>query len=529
MSDFLVYELKVAVALAVFSLFYRLLLSKETWHRFNRVVLLATSALAFILPFCVIVSHKIITVPAELSNSAGTGTGSVAETAAAATNYLETVLMAILFIGAAVMLFRTAYSIFQIRKLIAGGKHIPQSDGTTIVVVKGKNFSPLSWMKYIVMSEEDYSSTGEGILIHERAHIALGHSWDILFFDLMSILQWFNPAVWLLKTDLRALHEYEADEAVIKAGTDMREYQLLLVKKAVAIVRYPMANSLNHSTLKNRISMMLSKKSSLLGALKALYVIPLVAISLVANAETMYDYVVETPAAEPVQDNNPTAISTDVQDEVVPFQNTDERPTFNGGDVNAFSQWVATQLRYPEDAEKAGKTGSVYLSFTVTKEGNVKDVKVLRSAFPSLDAEAVRVVSSSPKWTPGKVKGKIVDVSFVIPVIYALRGSDNEAKKDEPVAEIEKSNSAEPVYVVSYASDNNTPLAISKNGEPVAVKDIVYIVNGELKENFNLNEIDTDNIASITIVKADDAKKELIAKYSIKDSKLSFMLIDLKN
>ncbi len=292
MEAFLEYEIKVAVALAVFSLFYRLLLSKETFHRFNRIVLLVTSALAFLLPFCVVVVHKTIEYAGTESSPAAAGDAAASAAAASGgPGYFHIGLLSVYLLGVGFMLFRSAYSLIKIKRLIAGGRHIPQKDGTTLVLVSDKEFSPVSWMKYIVMSEEDNSSTGEAILIHERAHIALGHSWDILFFDLMSILQWFNPAVWLLKIDLRALHEYEADEAVMRAGTDVREYQLLLVRKAVAAVRYPVANSLTHSTLKNRIKMMSSKRSSLYRALKALYVIPLVAVSLIANAETKYEYV----------------------------------------------------------------------------------------------------------------------------------------------------------------------------------------------------------------------------------------------
>ncbi len=162
---------------------------------------------------------------------------------------------------------------------------------------------------------------------------------------------------------------------------------------------------------------MLSKKSSLSGALKALYVIPLVVISLVANAETRYEYVAEpVPVADaPVADS--TAIDDDPP---IPFQLLERRPTFQGGDANDFSVWVSKQLVYPKDAKDAGIQGRVTLSYTVNKDGSVSDVKVLRGVHPSLDAEAVRVISSSPKWDPGYQEGRPVTVTFAHPVIFQL-------------------------------------------------------------------------------------------------------------
>ncbi len=508
MNPFIEYEIKVAIALAVFTLFYKLLLQKDTFHRFNRIVLLVTSALAFALPFFGIVRHETITVggdvPAAEAAVAGEAVAEVAtESGFSFMQFAETAIAVLFFAGAAFMLMRMAYSIFRIRQLIASGRNIPQEDGTTLVVVNDNDFSPVSWMKYIVMSEEDYSSANEGILIHERAHIALGHSWDILFFDLMTVMQWFNPAIWLLKADLRAIHEYEADEAVIAAGTDMREYQLLLVRKAVAQVRYQMANSLTHSTLKNRIKMMSSKKSSLYGALKALYVLPLVAISLIANAETQYDYVAQEPEkvsiqadtikiayrgetddkkprpiyivdgnlAESIDDIIPETIESinviKVAEEIekvmkehnltgefdgiinVTLKKVDKfeatavylpltMPKFEGGDENQFSKWLNMNLMYPAEAKAAKAEGRVYVSFTVKEDGSVADVKALNNVHPAIDAAVVKLVSSSPEWTPAYLGDQVKSggLTFAVPVTFDIRGHANEG---EALYSLEKS------------------------------------------------------------------------------------------
>ncbi len=436
MYAFLIYELKVAVALAVFSLFFRVLLSKETFHRFNRVLLLVTTALAFILPFCIIVSHETMTMTsgefiAQTPEMQPLSPGKPYDIA----DYLALAAAIIIIIGAVAVLARTIISIIRIMRLASKGRRIPQDDGTVLVVVEDKKYSPFSWMNYIVMSEEDYSSANEGILIHEKAHIALGHSWDILFMELVTAMQWFNPAAWILKADLTALHEYEADEAVIKAGTDMREYQLMLVRKAVVTVGYPAANNLNHSTLKNRITMMLCKKSSFCGALKALYVLPLIAVSLAVNAETRYDYVIDYPKPEAAREI-PAVVRDTVrttppaeQEEAVPFQFIEVKPGFNGGDANEFSKWVNTQLVYPAEAKAKNIQGRVTLQFTIEKDGSLTGVKVLRGVNPHLDAEAIRVVSSSPNWTPGYLAGKPVRVTFTFPVIFMLSDNTKEAGK----------------------------------------------------------------------------------------------------
>ncbi len=511
MNPFIEYEIKVAIALAVFTLFYKLLLQKDTFHRFNRIVLLATSALAFALPFFGIVRHETITVggdvPAAEAAVAGEAVAEVAtESGFSFMQFAETAIAVLFFAGAAFMLMRMAYSIFRIRQLIAGGRHIPQEDGTTLVVVSDNDFSPVSWMKYIVMSE-DYSSANEGILIHERAHIALGHSWDILFFDLMTVMQWFNPAIWLLKADLRAIHEYEADEAVIAAGTDMREYQLLLVRKAVAQVRYQMANSLTHSTLKNRIKMMSSKKSSLYGALKALYVLPLIAVSLIANAETKYDYVndgdekpvtiiqykADGTAGKPtyivdgkiasdinsissdriasmsvikdpeaiaeinekynLQDNVTSVIIIELKEEgAAPAEDSRTLPAFQGGDMKQFSKWANMNIMYPEAARKDKVEGLVMVQFIVDTDGSVTDARIAKSAHKALDAAVLKTVTSSPKWTPGMRDGKADKFTYILPVHFDIRGYNDDAAAQEATPKTAGNvfNILDDVYVTAY-------------------------------------------------------------------------------
>ena len=304
MTEFLIYQGKAAIALAVFYMFYRLMLSKETFHRFNRIMLLGTAALSFALPLCVITFRKVVVLPTMTASSetvAGDIAGTVAMVPEVSQPIWPVVLCSLFASGALVILAKSIISIFSIKRIISSGSRHVLDSGETLIITE-TDTAPFSWMKYIVISREDYESGYSQILIHEKAHIALRHSWDILFVDMITALQWFNPAIWMLKADLRALHEFEADDAVLRSGVNIREYQYLLIRKAVSKSGYSVANSFNHSTLKARITMMLNKKSSRMSVWKALYVIPLVGISLAATAETKVDYQYEGLQPEAVAD-----------------------------------------------------------------------------------------------------------------------------------------------------------------------------------------------------------------------------------
>lgn len=300
MTEFLIYQGKAAIALAVFYMFYRLLLSKETFHRFNRIVLLGTAVLSFVLPLCVITFKEVVVVPA-MTASSETFTGEEAGTSAMVSEVSEpiwpVILCSLFALGALAVLVHVVFSIIGIRRMIRSGSRQALESGESLIITE-TDTAPFSWMKYIVISREDYESGYSQILTHEKAHIALRHSWDILFVDMITALQWFNPAIWMLKADLRALHEFEADDAVLRSGANIKEYQYLLIRKAVSKSGYSVANSFNHSTLKARITMMLNKKSSRMSAWKALYVIPLVGISLAATAETKVDYQYEDQTSD---------------------------------------------------------------------------------------------------------------------------------------------------------------------------------------------------------------------------------------
>ena len=291
MLSFLIYEGKVAAALLVFYLFYRFLLKKETFHRFNRVVLVGTAVLSFLLPLCIITIHKPMeitseTVPMGLGEDMAMDLVPMAPEAASAP-WWPLALAILFFAGVAFVLVRVAVSILSITRIVRQGECVREEDDCKIIVTE-RDIDPFSWMKYIVLSRKDWEGEHESIITHEKAHIGYGHSVDLLLVDVLSVFQWFNPAIWMLRSDLQELHEYEADDAVLRSGANIKEYQYLLIRKAVSKSGYSVANSFNHSILKNRITMMSKSKSPLLRGLRVLYALPLVCLGIGLQAQTVY-------------------------------------------------------------------------------------------------------------------------------------------------------------------------------------------------------------------------------------------------
>ena len=324
MTGFLIYDAKVAVLIVVFYMFYRLLLSKETFHCVNRVVLLSTALLSFILPLCVITTHQTVVLDAVPMVSVGNVQMEMATDEQPA--QWQYVIPLLYIIGVVVVLSHTLLSVWRVLMLVRRSERIPQADGTTLCVVPDE-VPPFSFCSFIVMNRNDYNIGDSAILAHERGHIRQHHSCDVLLVDLLTALQWFNPAMWMLRADLRAIHEYEADGAVLSQGINARQYQYLLITKAASIGGYSIANGISHSTLKNRITMMLHKKSPRSRFLKLLALIPIVGIALALNAETVNDYVYQQPQKKIVKKGkkNATAKMGNNAIEIIPDTVTNVR------------------------------------------------------------------------------------------------------------------------------------------------------------------------------------------------------------
>jgi TonB family protein len=476
MIEFLIYDLKVAVLLAVFYMFYRLMLARETFHRVNRIVLLTTAIASYVLPLCVITIHETVTIQQTAHVAVGSFQVGTIDDETPAMPLWQMALPILFIIGMVATLANTLWSLSRIIRIIKHSEQHPQNDGTTICVSANAKVAPFSWMHYIVMNRSDYETHDAAILAHERGHIRLHHSWDLLLVDTLTALQWFNPAMWMLRSDLRAIHEYEADGEVLSQGINARQYQYLLITKAVSIGGYSLANGISHSTLKNRINMMLhTKQSSRSRQLKLLALLPIIGITLAVNAEKVVDVRYEEPqkgvaekkaetadtfTATLKYDTIPgetfTAVGTfePVQGDV--FDVVEEMPQYPGG-PQALFKFLGENVHYPEEAEKAGIQGRVIATFVVEKDGSISQPTVVKSVDPLLDAEALRVISAMPKWKPGKQNGEVVRVKYTVPLSFHLDGGkdaleDHLCREDGTIVEIdiEKGDTtiARPLFIV---------------------------------------------------------------------------------
>ena len=290
MGIFFAYILKSAICLSCFYLFYRWLLSKETFHRFNRITLLGILILSFIIPFVEIPVtqqtdvNQVVVAAEQILVKTNLSTPVIDKTVSQPVDVLFLVMQIgiMIYLGGIFFLTcRNIYSLCHIGLLLKSGNWV-KMDGHIMLIIHDRDIVPFSWMRFIVISRKDFQENGHEILIHEKAHIRNGHSWDMLLVDICVFLQWFNPITWLLKQEFQNVHEFEADETVLQEGIDAKQYQLLLIKKAAGTRLYSMVSGFNHSNLKKRITMMLKEKSNSWARLKGLYVLPLAVLAMAA-------------------------------------------------------------------------------------------------------------------------------------------------------------------------------------------------------------------------------------------------------
>ena len=289
MGTFLVIILESAICLALFYLLYKLALSKDTFHRFNRVVLLSMLLLSAVIPVCAILLESAFRPQVQLATIV-TGVQVVGvvpvtpiETPSKSFPLALALMMSVYAAGVLFFSGRLLRNWIVLTSLIRKCT-VEKLDGRIHLFTHHLPIAPFSWMRSIVVSSKDLNDNKDIILTHELAHIRLGHSWDLLATDLCILVQWFNPAAWLLRQELQAVHEFEADDKVLRKGIDAKKYQLLIIEKAVGTRLYSMANSFNHGSLKKRITMMLKEKSSPWARAKYAVVLPLAAIALMGFA-----------------------------------------------------------------------------------------------------------------------------------------------------------------------------------------------------------------------------------------------------
>ena len=296
MLSFLIYDLKVAALLVVFYMFYRLLLERTSLVHFNRVVLLFTAVLSFVLPLCIITVHEYVEAIPVTATTVETAGNEILQQAPVSFWSVYgprlTLLLTVVLVGG--MLIRTGIvvrSFLNLKKLISNSEKQTLADGV-VMAITDEPVAPFSWMRTVVMNRSDYASQMDGgaILAHERGHIRCHHSLDVVLVEVLTALQWFNPVVWFLRQDLRALHECEADQAVLSQGFNTDQYIQLLIRKAIGLPVSQLANGMSARTIKKRIVMMkTNRKPSRSSWLRALYILPIVALALIVQAHTVVE------------------------------------------------------------------------------------------------------------------------------------------------------------------------------------------------------------------------------------------------
>ena len=459
-----IYQIKVGLCLIAFYLLWKLLLSRETFHRFNRVALLVVMVLALVLPWIRLSLDATVQVAkpmVELEDLLVTpGGAAAAQQTSVSWSVMDFATLAY-FIGVAMALAWFLHSHWSLHRLLKQGRRESLPGGITLHVVPGDQ-SPFSYFKHIVISEQDYRDNPNEILTHEQAHIGLRHSWDVLFMSVVALFQWWNPAAWLLGRELRLVHEYEADEAVLNQGINAKQYQLLLIRKSVGDKLFSMANNFNYQSLKKRIRMMSMNKSSRWNRLRALAVVPVIALALLAfannksvaavvTAGVQQDRAVQSemqspesvqveaatqpveaeaaPQADDVKTEVKAPQETDPQPKKI-YRSVEQMPMFPGGEY-ALMKHLQANIKYPPEAAKNNIEGRVIVQFVIDETGQVGEVKIVRPVNEELDAEAVRVVKALPKFEPGRQDGEAVAVWYTLPVMFKNQGDP----KPEPVTE----------------------------------------------------------------------------------------------
>lgn len=445
MGTITAYAMSVAIILAIEYIVYKCLLANATFYRFNRGVLLACYAIALA---AVPAGNFLGRILAESGTAPAAGAISIsgikAELAGAPAQAsgigIWHAIPLIYLAGTAFVALLTIYSYIKMARIIRGGEKRATEDA--IIVVANTTVSPFSWGRYLVVSPAD--ADNRLIIEHELIHIRNHHSLDLIFAQLFIIFNWFNPVAWLMRRELSAVHEYDVDRRILSSGVKASDYQMLLIRKTVGPGFQSIANSLNHSQLKNRLTMMLKSKSksarylcaaallpaALLAA--AMTDFPAVASTIRNVAAVSYDKVSEISASAQETEALPaeTAATETVSDKSEPVTSAEVMPHYPGGE-RALLQALMSELKYPETPFKEGIGGYTVVSFTVTKNGTIDDIKIRKSSGnEELDAEAVRAIKAgiTEKWTPGTVGGEPVNCQYTLPVKFSLKKDDKKAE-----------------------------------------------------------------------------------------------------
>ena len=421
-----IYLLKVNVGIALFYAFYKLFCQRDTFFQWRRIALLSFLGISFLYPLLDI-QDWVMEQPAiyELADYY-TVLMNTEEVTAAPVAYeapqrpdLLTIFTYLYYIGAIVMSVRFIIQLASICHIRWKGQAVYLNGQRIISLPSEANpFSFFGWIfLYLPQLEEE---SQEEILMHEQTHARQWHSVDVIVSEIANIVCWFNPFSWLLKGEIRLNLEYLADNQVAQTLNDSKQYQYHLLGLAHTNSKTGLYNNFNVSQIKHRIIMMNKKRTRTAGRIKYALFAPLAAALLIASN-------ISCTSTENKKDSTEATESRAVEGEV--FQVVEEMPDFPGGMAECM-KFLSKNIKYPTQAIENGIQGRVIIQMVVTKEGDIAEAKVVRGVDPLLDAEALRVINSMPKWKPGKQRGEAVNVKYTIPVVFKLTGDNSSDKKE---------------------------------------------------------------------------------------------------
>lgn len=434
MESILIYLAKSVISLSVFYLIYWFLLRKGTHFLVNRVYLIISSFAAFTIPLLTVR----LSAP-ELGGSSNIiletitiGSQNI-DIALKNNNQLSTILISVYLTGVAIFSVRFLYNLIKIRSLIKKYE-ISSEEGFYLVYTDAK-VAPFSFFNWVFICPGINTDDTNKILNHELVHVKQKHSMDIILMELILILQWMNPVAWLYRHAVTEVHEFLADEGVLKQKIEKKRYQELLLSMAMGVCASDLSNNFNYSLLKKRFVMMTKEKSGKYASLKALIAVPVITATWLLlsctqsganqNLQKSDSALQQEKTTLAQQTNNQGTLSENPDKEK--FEELTKQPEFKGG-YDAMVQYLVKSVKYPEKAKIAGIQGKVFVSFVVKSNGKITDVTISKSVNEEIDKEAVRVVSSMPDWTPGENKsGKKVDAQMTLPIQFKL--DDDKHKK----------------------------------------------------------------------------------------------------
>lgn len=432
------YLFESALILGLLTAFYRLVLHFEPTFKFNRFYLLISLLVATVTPLLTFSVYRTVTPEGDIY------VGNLIETITVYAQNTKAVIVPVVaqssafkwlyIIGCAGLLVRLLAGFIRLGGL-AGKVKLVSYNGYKVADLPGQ-FNPFSFFNVVFVNRSRYSEKElEQIMIHELTHVRLKHSWDVLLLEILLIVQWFNPFAWFLRSMLKELHEFQADKQVLEKGYSAKSYKELLLFQATGARLLPV-NNFNQSLTKKRFTMMKKDNIQKLFSLKSVFAI--VTISMVAIL-----FACELRDEDPIMSEEEREIKEAIENTNAQLKASgpvffvvEDMPEYPGGE-DSLRMYIASSVKYPKEAQEAGASGRVYVSFVVADDGYVRDAKIARgSGFTVLDDEALRVVSEMPQWEPGMQRGKKVNVSYTVPINFQL--NDDETTSDEIVVKKEK-------------------------------------------------------------------------------------------